>query len=46
MRYFNNFKSNLNVTFEWDKKSFNFFDLNVKIYNGQLITSAYLKPVD
>ena len=46
MKDFNNFKSNLKFTFECDRNSTNFLDLNVKLNNGELTTSVYIKPTD
>ena len=46
MKYFNNFQSNLNFVFECDQNSVNFFDLNGKLDNTELITSVYVKLVD
>ena len=46
MKDFNSFKSNLNFTFEYDRNSINFLDLNVKLNNGELTTIVYIKPTD
>ena len=46
MKDFNNFKSNLKFTFECDRNSINFFDLNLKLNKGELTTSVYIKPTD
>ena len=46
MKDFNNFKSNLKFTFECDRNSINFLNLNVKLNNGELTTSIYIKPND
>ena len=46
MNEFNNFKSNLKFTFESDSECINFLDLNVKLNNGRLTTSVYIKPTD
>ena len=44
MKDFNNFKSNLKFTFECDRNPINFF--NVKLNNGELTTSVFIKPTD
>ena len=46
MKDFNSLKSNLNFTFEYDRNSINFLDLNVKLNNGELTTIVYIKPTD
>ena len=46
MKELNNFKSNLKFTCECDNNSINFLDLNVKLNNGELTTSVYIKPTD
>ena len=46
MKELYSFKSNLKFTFECDRNSMNFFDLNVKLNNGELTTSVYIKPTD
>ena len=46
MKELNNFKSNLKFTCECDSNSINFLDLNVKLNNGELTTSVYIKPTD
>ena len=46
MKDFNNFRSNLEFTFEYNRISINFVDLNVKLNNGELATSVYIKPTD
>ena len=46
MKDFNNFKFNLKLTFECDRNSINFFDLNVKLNKGELTTSVYIEPTD
>ena len=43
---FNSLKSNFNFTFEYDRNSINFLDLNVKLNNGELTTIVYIKPTD
>ena len=44
MKDFNDFKSNLDFTFECDRISINFLDLNVKFNNGEVATRFYIKP--
>ena len=46
MKDFNNFKSNLKFTFEFDRNFINFLDLNVKLNIDELTTSVYIKPTD
>ena len=46
MKDFNNFKSKLKFTFECDRNSINFLDLNMNRNNGELTTSVYIKPTD
>ena len=46
MKELNNFKSNLKFTFECDSNSINFLDRNVKLNNGELTASVYIKPTD
>ena len=46
MKDFNSLKANLNFTFEYDRNSINFLDLNVKLNNGELTTIVYIKPTD
>ena len=46
MKDFNNFRSNLKFTFECDGSFINSLDLNVKVNNGELTTSVYIKPTD
>ena len=46
MKELDNFKSNLRFTFECDRNSINFLDLIVKLNNGELTTSVYIKPTD
>ena len=46
MKELNNFKSNLKFTCECDSNSINFLDLIVKLNNGELTTSVYIKPTD
>ena len=46
MEDFNNFKPNLKFTFECDRNSINFLDLNVKLNNRELTKSVYIKPTD
>ena len=41
MEDFNNFKPNLKFTFECDRNSINFLDLNVKLNNRELTASVY-----
>ena len=44
MKGFNNFKSNLKFTFEHHRNFIDFLELSVKLYDGKLTTSVYLKP--
>ena len=46
MKNFNNFESSLKFTFECDRISINFLDLNLKLYNSELTTSFYKQPID
>ena len=46
MMEFNNFNSNIKFTYEFSEPSINFLDLNVKLSNGKLQTSLYVKPTD
>ena len=46
MKNFNNSKSNLKFTFECDRNSINFLDLNFKLNYGVLTTSFCIKPTD
>ena len=41
-----NFKPNLKFAFECDRSSINFLDLSVKLSNGELTASDYIKPTD
>ena len=43
---FNNFNSNIKFTYEFSEASINFLDLNIKLSNGKLQTSLYVKPKD
>ena len=43
---FNNFNPNIKFTYEFSEASTNFLDLNVKLSNGKLQTSMYVKPTD
>ena len=42
----NNFNPNFKFTYEFSEASINFLDLNVKLSNGKLQTSLYVKPTD
>ena len=46
MEDFNNFEPNLKFTFECDRNSINFLDLNIKLNNNKITTSVYIKPTD
>ena len=46
MKELNNFKSNLKFNFQCDRNSINPLNLNVKLNNGGLTTSVYIKPTD
>lgn len=41
---FNNFNSNIEFTYEFRKASIKFFDLLVKLFNGKIQDSLYMKP--
>ena len=43
---FNNFNPNIKFTYEFSEASINFLDLNVKLSDGKLQTSLYVKPTD
>ena len=42
----NNFNPNIKLTYEFSEASITFLDLNVKLSNGKLQTSLYVKPTD
>ena len=44
MKDFSNFKSNLKLTFKYNRYSVNFLNFNGKLNNGELTTSVYIKP--
>ena len=44
MKDFSNFKSNLKLTFKYNRNSVNFLNFNEKLNNGELTTSVYIKP--
>ena len=46
MMEFNNFNPNIKFTYEFSEASINFLDLNVKLSDGKLQTSLYVKPTD
>ena len=46
MMEFNNFNPNIKFTYEFSEASINFLDLNVKLCDGKLQTSLYVKPID
>ena len=46
MMEFNNFNPNIKFTYEFSEASINFLDLSVKLSNGKLQTSLYVKPTD
>ena len=46
MMEFNNFNPNIKFTYEFSETSINFLDLNVKLSDGKLQTSLYVKPTD
>ena len=46
MMEFNNFNPNIKFTCEFSEASINFLDLNVKLSEGKLQTSLYVKPTD
>ena len=46
MMEFNNFNPNIEFSYEFSEASVNFLDLNVKLSNGKLQISLYVKPAD
>ena len=46
MMEFNNFNPNIKFAYEFSEASINFLDLNVKLSDGKLQTSLYVKPTD
>ena len=46
MMEFDNFNPNINFTYEFGKENINFLHLNVKLSNGKLQTSLYVKLTD
>ena len=46
MMEFNNFNPNIKFTYEFSEASINFLDLSVKLFNGKIQTSLYVKPTD
>ena len=46
MMEFNNFNPNIKFIYEFSEASISFLDLNVKLSNGKLQTSMYVKPTD
>ena len=46
MMEFNNFNPNIKFTYEFGEESINFLGVNVKLSNGKLQTSLYMKPRD
>ena len=46
MMEFNNFNPNIKFTYEFSKASVNFLDLSVKLSDGKLQISLYVKPAD
>ena len=46
MMEFNSFNPNIKFTYEFSEASVSFLDLNVKLSNGKLQTSLYVKPTD
>ena len=46
MMEFNNFNPNIKFTYEFSEASSNFLDLNVKLSDGKLQNSLYVKPTD
>ena len=46
LREFNNFNPNIKFTYEFSEASINFLDFNVKLSNGKLQTSLYVKATD
>ena len=43
---FNSFNPNIKFIYEFSEASINFLNLNVKLSNGKLQTSLYVKPTD
>ena len=46
MMEFNNFNPNIKFPYEFSETSITFLDFNVKLSNGKLQTSLYVKPTD
>ena len=46
MAEFNSFSDDIKFTYEYDKETISFLDLQVVLSNGKLITSLYSKPTD
>ena len=46
MRELNSFHTNIKFSYEYSDKKVSFFDLQVDIIEGKLITSLFVKPTD
>ena len=46
MTEINNFNPNIKFTYEFSKASINFLHLNIKLSNGKIQTSLYVKPTN
>ena len=46
MKELNSFRDHIKFTFESNKESINFLDVNINLSNGHLMTNIYVKPTD
>ena len=46
MKELNSFRDHIKFTFESNKESINFLDVNINLSNGHLMTNMYVKPTD